>query len=168
MHGLLDFSQRLKRLEPLGAGAELGEGLRAAEHQHAEQADFGGGEQNGFGERVFVFRDAALGSGEDGGEALRAEAVEGTDAAIRRGAELARRGAVVVKVAKPGQDLRFDVPAVGPGTIRLMAETHAAVLALEAGRTLVLERESTISLADMAGIAVVAIEAEPDASGVLA
>ena len=73
-----------------------------------------------------------------------------------------------MKVAKPGQDLRFDVPAVGPGTIRLMAETHAAVLALEAGRTLVLERESTISLADMAGIAVVAIEAEPDASGVLA
>ena len=79
MQGLLDFSQRLKRLETLRAGAELGEGLRAAEHQHAEQADFGGGEQNGVGERVFVFRDAALGSGEDGGEALRAEAVEGTD-----------------------------------------------------------------------------------------
>jgi len=102
------------------------------------------------------------------GLVLAVEAVEGTDAAIRRGAELARRGAVVVKVAKPGQDLRFDVPAVGPATIRLMAETHATVLAVEAGRTLLLERDATISLADMAGIAVVAVEAEPDASGVLA
>jgi DUF1009 family protein len=91
------------------------------------------------------------------------EAVEGTDAAIRRGGELARRGAVVVKVAKPGQDLRFDVPAVGPETIRLMAEVKATVLAVEARRTLLLERERLIAAADAAGIAVVAVEAESTA-----
>lgn len=88
------------------------------------------------------------------------EAVEGTDAAIRRGSELARRGAVVVKVAKPGQDLRFDVPAVGPGTIDLMREVQATTLAVEAGRTLLLERERMIEAADAAGIAVVAVDAE--------
>ncbi|MEC8973769.1 MAG: UDP-2,3-diacylglucosamine diphosphatase LpxI, partial [Verrucomicrobiota bacterium] len=64
------------------------------------------------------------------GLVLAVEAVEGTDAAIRRGAELSRGGAVVVKASKPGQDLRFDVPAVGPGTIALMAEVGASVLAV--------------------------------------
>ncbi|MEW6272432.1 MAG: UDP-2,3-diacylglucosamine diphosphatase LpxI, partial [Thermodesulfobacteriota bacterium] len=72
------------------------------------------------------------------GLVLAVEAVEGTDAAIRRGGELARGGAVVVKVSKPQQDLRFDVPAVGPETVRLMAEVGATVLALEAGHTIIL------------------------------
>lgn len=99
------------------------------------------------------------------GLVLAVEAVEGTDAAIRRGGELGRRGAIVVKVAKPGQDLRFDVPAVGPGTIRLMAEVHASVLAVEAGRTVLLERERMLSAADKAGIAVVAIDTAPAAGG---
>jgi hypothetical protein len=102
------------------------------------------------------------------GLVLAVEAVEGTDAAIRRGGELARGGAVVVKVSKPGQDLRFDVPAVGPETIRLMAETGATVLAIEAGKTIVLEREQVLEAAAKAGIAVLAVEVPaepvPDAS----
>ncbi|HZR83072.1 MAG TPA: UDP-2,3-diacylglucosamine diphosphatase LpxI [Candidatus Binatia bacterium] len=94
------------------------------------------------------------------GLVVAVEAVEGTDAAIRRGGDLARRGAVVVKVAKPGQDLRFDVPAVGPETIRLMSDVRATALAVEARRTLLLERDRLIAAADAAGIAVVAVEAE--------
>jgi DUF1009 family protein len=93
------------------------------------------------------------------GLVLAVEAVEGTDAAIRRGGELARGGAVVVKVSKPQQDLRFDVPAVGPETIRLMAEVGASVLAVEAGKTIILDRETTLAAAHAAGIAVVAVEA---------
>jgi len=97
------------------------------------------------------------------GLVLAVEAVEGTDAAIRRGGELGRGDAVVVKVSKPGQDLRFDVPAVGPETIRLMAEVGAAVLAIEAGRTIVLDRERVVAEAERAGIAILAVEAEPRA-----
>ena len=62
-------------------------------------------------------------------------------------------------MSKPGQDLRFDVPAVGPETIRLMAEVGATVLALEAGRTIVLEREELVAAAERAGIVVVAVDA---------
>jgi hypothetical protein len=68
------------------------------------------------------------------GHVLALEAVEGTDAAIRRGAALGGRGVVVVKRSKPGQDERFDLPAVGPATIAVLAEVGAAVLAVEAGR----------------------------------
>jgi UDP-2,3-diacylglucosamine hydrolase len=95
------------------------------------------------------------------GLVVAVEAVEGTDSAIRRGGDLARRGAVVVKVAKPGQDLRFDVPAIGPETIRLMGEVRATVLAVEAGRTLLLERARVVEAADAAGISIVAVAAEP-------
>ena len=94
------------------------------------------------------------------GLVLAVEAVEGTDAAIRRGGELGRGGAVVVKASKPGQDMRFDVPAVGPKTIELMSEVGAKVLAVEAGRTLLLERSSLLASADEAGIAVVAFAPE--------
>jgi len=86
------------------------------------------------------------------------EAVEGTDAAIRRGGTLAREGAVVVKRCKPQQDLRFDLPAVGPGTIDVMAEVQATALALEAGRTVVIDREDMLARATRAGIAIVGIK----------
>ena len=92
------------------------------------------------------------------GIVLAVEGIEGTDACIRRGGELARGGSVVVKVAKPGQDLRFDVPAVGPVTIATMVEVGARVLALEAGKTLVLDREEFLDRADGAKIAVVGVE----------
>jgi DUF1009 family protein len=79
------------------------------------------------------------------------ETIEGT---IRRGAALAGPGAVVVKVSKPGQDLRFDVPAVGLDTIAAMQEVKAAVLAVEAGKTLIFDRPEMLKNADQAGIAV--------------
>jgi UDP-2,3-diacylglucosamine hydrolase len=81
------------------------------------------------------------------------EAIEGTDDTIRRGGRLAGRGAVVVKVCKPGQDLRFDLPSVGKGTIATMQEVEAKVLAVEAGKTLIFDREEMVALADRAGIA---------------
>ncbi len=82
------------------------------------------------------------------------EAIEGTDECIRRGGTLAGPGTVVVKVSKPEQDLRFDVPAVGPETLKVMAAVKAAVLALEAGKTLIFDREEMIRLADRAKIAI--------------
>lgn len=88
------------------------------------------------------------------------EAVEGTDEAIGRGGRLAHQGAVVVKRTKPQQDLRFDLPAVGPVTIDKMASVKATVLALEAGRGVLLDRDETIRLAGEAGIAVVGLSEE--------
>ena len=85
------------------------------------------------------------------------EAVEGTDGAIRRGGELAHGGAVVVKRCKPQQDLRFDLPAVGPRPIEVMESVKASVLALEAGRGILLDRDDTIAKANRAGIAIVGV-----------
>ena len=85
------------------------------------------------------------------------EAVEGTDGAIKRGGDLAKDGAVVVKRSKPQQDLRFDLPAVGPRTIEVMASVKASVLAIEAGRTVLLDREIVLAKARAARIAIVAI-----------
>jgi hypothetical protein len=89
---------------------------------------------------------------------LALEAVEGTDAAIRRGGQLAGEKAVVVKVSKPRQDLRFDVPSIGLETVRVMAEVKASTLAIEAGKTLLFDREATIAYADAQGIAIVSEE----------
>jgi hypothetical protein len=88
------------------------------------------------------------------------EAVEGTDRAIRRGGELAGAGAVVVKRCKPQQDLRFDLPAIGPNTIQAMASVGATALAVEAGRSVLLDRQDMIQEAERAGIAVVGIAGE--------
>ena len=85
------------------------------------------------------------------------EAVEGTDETIRRGGRLARSGAVVVKCCKPQQDLRFDLPAVGPQTIDVMDEAKAAVLALEAYKTIMLDREEMLEKASQAGIAIIGV-----------
>ncbi len=85
---------------------------------------------------------------------LGVEAIEGTDATIARAG---RPGAVVVKVCKPQQDLRFDVPAVGPRTIEVCASVGIAALALEAGTTLMLEKQSVLAAANAAGIAVVGV-----------
>jgi UDP-2,3-diacylglucosamine hydrolase len=86
------------------------------------------------------------------------EAVEGTDGAIKRGGDLAKDGAVVVKRSKPQQDLRFDLPAVGPRTIEVMASVKASVLALEAGRTIMLDREIMLEKARSARISIVGIQ----------
>lgn len=88
---------------------------------------------------------------------LAVEAIEGTDEAIRRGGRLANNGAVVVKMAKPQQDLRFDIPAVGPATIASMQAVGAAVLAVEAGKTLMLDKADLLDAARKASISVVGI-----------
>jgi DUF1009 family protein len=80
------------------------------------------------------------------------EAVEGTDAALRRAAQLVGKGMVVAKAAKPGQDLRFDRPAIGPATIDLLAEIGAAMIGVEAGSAMILERERTVARAQALGI----------------
>lgn len=90
---------------------------------------------------------------------LAVEAIEGTDAAIRRAGDLCgRNGFVVVKVAKPDQDMRFDVPTVGQATIETMHAAGGKVLAIEAGKTILLDEPQTIALADRYGIAIVARE----------
>ncbi len=88
---------------------------------------------------------------------LAVEAIEGTDEAINRGGRLANGGAVVVKMAKPHQDLRFDIPAVGPTTIASMQAVGAAVLAVEAGKTLMLDKADLLEAARKASISVVGI-----------
>jgi UDP-2,3-diacylglucosamine hydrolase len=103
------------------------------------------------------------------------EAMEGTDAAIERAGEIMRtletdesmaadnasflaRSLTVVKVAKPKQDMRFDVPVVGLATIETMERARATCLSLEAGRTLIFDRDTVLARADAAGIAIVATE----------
>lgn len=83
------------------------------------------------------------------------EGMEGTDAAIERAGELAGPGTVVVKVAKPNQDMRFDVPVVGVATVAAMKRAGAAVLSIDAGRTLVVDGDAFTAAADRAGISVV-------------
>ncbi len=98
------------------------------------------------------------------------EAMEGTDAAIERAGQLMQtlspdgeastldRSLTVVKVAKPNQDMRFDVPVIGIQTVEVMRRAQATCLALEAGRTLIFDRDTVVSAANSAGIAIVAVE----------
>jgi UDP-2,3-diacylglucosamine hydrolase len=89
------------------------------------------------------------------------EAMEGTDETIERAARLAGgERLVVVKVSKPRQDMRFDVPVVGTKTIEVMSRAHATALAIDAGHTLVFDREAVVRLADDAGIAIQALAPE--------
>jgi len=91
------------------------------------------------------------------GTVLAVEALEGTDRMLRRGAEWGS-GAVLIKAAKPGQDMRFDVPVIGPGTLEVARECKLRAIGLEAGRTLVLEQARAFALAEAAGIAIVGLE----------
>ena len=93
-----------------------------------------------------------------GGTVLAVEAIEGTDAAIQRGAALGERTAVVVKICKPDQDLRFDIPAIGAQTIETMAASGARVLVVEAGKAVVFDRAEMIALADSHKISIVALK----------
>ncbi|HEY3588007.1 MAG TPA: LpxI family protein, partial [Myxococcaceae bacterium] len=99
------------------------------------------------------------------GHVLALEAVEGTDACIRRGAELGGPGVVVVKRSKPGQDERFDLPAVGPATLEVLRSVGARVLAVEAGKTLLLEGDRLVALANEARITLVARTGAAGAQG---
>jgi DUF1009 family protein len=84
--------------------------------------------------------------------AIAVEAIEGTDACIRRGGELCKEGAVVVKAVKPQQDRRFDLPAVGPETVEALRDVKGRVLAVEAGATLVMDLDRMIEVADRARV----------------
>jgi UDP-2,3-diacylglucosamine hydrolase len=86
------------------------------------------------------------------GTVLAVEGFEGTNETIRRGGALVGRNAIMIKVAKPDQDMRFDVPVVGPETILAASEAHIRVIALEAGRTLLLEKERVVTAAEKARI----------------
>jgi len=90
------------------------------------------------------------------GTIVAVEALEGTNEAIKRGGSLAREGAVVIKVSKLNQDMRFDVPVIGVETIRVAAESGVRVIAVEAGKTLLLERDTVIALAKSLHTSVVA------------
>ena len=83
------------------------------------------------------------------------EAMEGTDATIKRAGELANGKLTVVKVAKPDQDMRFDVPVIGVPTIETMAAAGATCISVTAGKTLIFDREDTVKLADKHKICIV-------------
>lgn len=100
-----------------------------------------------------VVRDCAV---------MAVEAIDGTDATILRGGRLASEQAVVVKVRKPNQDFRFDLPATGIGTIKAIRETKGSVLAVEAGQSLLFDRQEMIAAADAAKIVVVGVEERQD------
>ena len=85
------------------------------------------------------------------------EAIEGTDACIRRGGALAGGGAVVAKAAKPQQDSRFDVPTVGLDTIKSLVVAKASALVLEADKTLFIDKERAVALAEANGITIAAM-----------
>jgi DUF1009 family protein len=90
------------------------------------------------------------------GTVLAVEAFEGTNDAIKRGGALAREGAVMIKVAKPNQDMRFDVPVIGVETIKIATEAKLRVIAVESGKTLLLERDKVVDLAQRSKISIVA------------
>lgn len=90
------------------------------------------------------------------GQAVMAvEAIEGTDEAIKRGGKWAGDGAVVVKISKPHQDMRLDVPVVGPSTLKSMVNVAARVLVVEAHRSIIIDRDALVREADEAGITIV-------------
>ena len=89
--------------------------------------------------------------------AMAVEAIEGTDKCIRRGAKMARRGAVVVKVAKPSQDKRFDIPAIGLRTLQTMRKYRASLIAVEANETIIVNQEEVIKYANRHKIVIMAV-----------
>jgi hypothetical protein len=112
---------------------------------------------------AFGYRLADMIAGVDIGQAIAVksaavvavEAMEGTDALIARAGQLAGAGVRIIKVAKPNQDMRFDVPVVGVSTIRAMAEVGATTLSVDAGKTLLIDGDDIIKVADEAAIAIV-------------
>ncbi len=89
-------------------------------------------------------------------EVIAVEAIEGTDEMIQRAGSLCKAGGwTLIKTAKPNQDMRFDVPTVGPGTIENLKKNHAKCLVIEAGKTLIVDMEETIKLADKYKIAII-------------
>ena len=101
--------------------------------------------------QTVVVRDQAV---------MAIEAIEGTDACIARAGQLCNGGFTVVKVAKPNQDMRFDVPTIGVGTIETIKQAGGKVLAIEADKTIILDQAATIELAEKLGVSIFAINGE--------
>jgi UDP-2,3-diacylglucosamine hydrolase len=89
---------------------------------------------------------------------IAVEDIEGTDAMIRRGGRVAGPGGTVIKVARPKQNMKFDIPVIGSQTIRSMAEVKAGCLAIEVKKTLIIDKEEAITLADNNGISIIAVK----------
>lgn len=121
----------------------------------------------------FGFPIAKLIAGQDIGQTIvvkdrmvaAVEGLEGTDKCVVRAGELAGPGCVVIKVCKPHQDLRFDIPIVGPGTVKSMKKAGATALALSSGRSLLLHRDEVIAAAEDAGIAITILDDQPNLPG---
>jgi DUF1009 family protein len=94
------------------------------------------------------------------GMILAVEAFEGTNATIRRGGKLGGLGTVVVKVARKGHDMRFDIPVIGAGTLKVLRRMGVGAIAFQARRTMLLDRDAVIAAANRLGIAVVALETD--------
>ena len=88
---------------------------------------------------------------------MAVEAIEGTDMCIKRGAKFAKKGAVVVKVSKPFQDKRFDIPAIGLKTLKTMKRYKASLIAVEANETIIVDQEKVIKFADNNNIVIMAV-----------
>ena len=91
------------------------------------------------------------------GTVVAVEAFEGTNEAMKRGGALARKGAVLVKVAKPNQDMRFDVPVIGAQTVEIASAARVRVLAVEAGKTLLLEKDQLIAAAARHAVSIIGV-----------
>jgi len=131
-------------------------GRRAPSAAQRQDIDFGWRMAKELG-RLDIGQSVAV----KGRAVLAVEAIEGTDACIRRAGQLCSSGGfTVVKVAKPQQDMRFDVPTIGIGTIQTLVEAGAAVLAVEAGKTILLDRDEVVRYANEHGLAFVAFDAE--------
>jgi DUF1009 family protein len=147
-HGI-ELMNSTTLLEPLLAGLGV---LTRRQPTEQERADL-----------EFGYRVADAIAGLDVGQAIAVkdaavvavEAMEGTDEMIRRAGALAGPGARIVKVAKPSQDMRFDVPVVGVATIGVMRDAGATVLSVDAGRTLLIDGPAVVEAADAAGVAIV-------------
>ncbi len=125
---------------------------RAPTIKELEDIEFGRGIAKAMGAldvgQTVIIKDKAI---------VAIEAMEGTDQTIVRGGKISRQGAVVVKMAKPKQDNRFDIPVVGPRTIQHMIKAKAGCLAIESGQTLLIDRDKTIQMANRGGICIVAV-----------
>ena len=88
---------------------------------------------------------------------MAVEAIEGTDRCIERGSRLAKKDAAIVKVSKPSQDKRFDIPAVGLRTLKMMKKHKASLLAVEANETIIVDQEEVVKFADKHGIVIMAV-----------
>jgi len=88
---------------------------------------------------------------------MAVEAIEGTDKCIKRGCQIAKRGARVIKVAKPAQDKRFDIPAIGLRTLKTMKQYKADLIAVEAGETIIVDQEEVVKFANKHNIVIMAV-----------